>query len=176
MKFLHILICLSVGYASTKKEQLIIDFLEARYSGDTLLVKSMLADDFIYEHTPYSGLNITTSYSDGSLIITGFVSEDSVSNKLQVGDKIHEINGETIPNIQLPVKGPVGEIIQLVITKSGDSTFTTDSLELQLIQFSQNTESFLQDIIVYEQQWYDFHLEILNILSRKDQILSLIHI
>ncbi len=175
MKFLHVLICLSVGYASTKKEQLIIDFLEARYSGDTLLVKSMLADDFIYEHTPYSGLNITTSYSDGSLIITGFVSEDSVSNKLQVGDKIHEINGETIPNIQLPVKGPEGEVIHLVITKSGDSTFTTDSLELQLIQFSQNTESFLQDIIVYEQQWYDFHLEILNILSRKDQIMIHYH-
>ncbi len=107
-----------MGYASTKKEQLIIDFLEARYAGDTLLVKSMLADDFIYGHTPYSGLNITTSYSDGSLTITGFVSEDSVSNKLQVGDKIHEINGETIPNIQLPVKGPAGEVIQLVITKS----------------------------------------------------------
>ena len=44
-----------------------------------------------------------------------------------------------------------------------------------MIQYFQNTESFLQDIIGYEQQWYDFHLEILNILSRKDQIMIHYH-
>ena len=164
-----------MGYASTKKEQLIIDFLEARYSGDTILLKSMLADDFTYQHTPYSGLNIRTSYSNGSLTVIGFISEDSVSNTLKIGDIIHEINGKTIPKIQLPVKGPVGEATQLIITRVGDSTFTTDTLELQLIQYNQNTESFIHDIIVYDQEWYNFHLEVINILSRKNQIMIHYH-
>tara|TARA_B100001123_G_C15205461_1_gene985054 strand:+ start:89 stop:754 length:666 start_codon:yes stop_codon:yes gene_type:complete len=175
MKHLHILFFISMIYGATKKEQLIIDFLEARYSGNSILVKSMLADDFIYQHTPYSGLNITTSYSNGSLTVTGFISDDSVSNKLQIGDIIHEINGKTIPQVQLPIRGPVGEANQLIITRVGDSTFTTDTLELQLIQYNQNTESFINDIIAYNQEWYNFHLEIINILSRKNQIMIHYH-
>ena len=34
------------------KDERIMEFISARYEGDTLTVASMLSDKFIYEHTP----------------------------------------------------------------------------------------------------------------------------
>ena len=175
MKYLYIISFLNLLLGYNKKEEFIIDFLEARYSGDTLLVQSMVTNDFKYIHTPYVGLNMITSYSDGNLIVTGFIFDDSTSNKLQIGDKIHEINGKTIPNINLPINGREGDKVQVVFTKASDSTFTNDTLKLQLLQYLQNTESFIQDIFSYDQVWYDFHLEVINIMSRKDNTMIYYH-
>ncbi len=172
MKFsFRILFLSTIIFGINKKEQLIIDFIESRYSGDTIFVNNMISDNFIYHHTPYSGLNITTSYEEGDLIVTGFVSPiDSLTNKFNIGDKIHEINGKKINLITLPIQGPIGKNIHIISTKKGDSVFTEDSVKLELIQYSQNKKSFIQDIIKYDQMWYNFDFEVINIFSKKNQI------
>ena len=131
----------------------------------------MISDNFIYHHTPYSGLNITTSYEEGDLIVTGFVSPiDSLTNKFNIGDKIHEINGKKINLITLPIKGPIGKNVHIISTKKGDSVFTKDTVKLELIKYTQNKKSFIQDIIKYDKMWYNFDFEVINIISKKNQI------
>ena len=75
------------------KKQDYIDFIEARYSGDTSTVDSMITENFTYNHVPYVGLGIFTEYVESELVVTGIV-DDSIQTALDIGDRIHEINGK----------------------------------------------------------------------------------
>ena len=144
-----------------------IDFIEARYAGADSTVYSMISNDFIYNHIPYVGLGILTEYRNGSLLITHIVN-DSLQTNLKVGDKIHEVNGKVVSK-NTSFNGAVGSEQKLIVTKRGDSTFSTIYLPLIQIQYSQNDSLFLLDIVDYRNTWYDYHVEILDIINHKNK-------
>ena len=157
---------LSILSATPLKDADITEFIEARYAGADSAVYSMISEDFRYFHTPYVGLGISTVYQDGSLLITGIV-DDSLQNRLIVGDRIREMNGKVVSADSPAIIGRVGEKQKLIVIKKGDSTFTEMAVPLILVQFSQNDSLFLADMITYADVWHDYHVEILDIVSKK---------
>ena len=132
---------ISFTIAQTKKEKSIIKFIYARYNANIDSVSMFLEDDFFYYHIPYVGLGILTEYRNGSLLITHIVN-DSLQTNLKVGDKIHEVNGKVVSK-NTSFNGSVGTEQKLIVTKRGDSTFSTIYLPLIQIQYSQNHGKFL---------------------------------
>ena len=151
------------------KDSNIESFILARYEGDTMTVNLMISEDFIYEHTPYVGLGIEAYYVDGSAIITHIV-DDSIQTELSVGDRIYEFNNEPIDSTGLDIKGSVGDIQKLIVTKTGDSTFSHLEIPLSKFQFKQDADSFLESIMKYSKVWYDYDLTIETIISRKNEV------
>ena len=151
------------------KDSNIESFILARYEGDTMTVNSMISEDFIYEHTPYVGLGIEAYYVDGSAIITHIV-DDSIQTELSVGDRIYEFNNEPIDSTGLDIKGSVGDIQKLIVTKTGDSTFSHLEIPLSRFQFKQDADSFLETIMKYSKVWYDYDVTIETIISKKNEV------
>ena len=75
-----------------------MEFISARYEGDTLKVSSMLSNGFIYEHASYVGLGIESHYVDGAYIVTSIIN-DSLQTDLNIGDRIHELNGRIVDSL-----------------------------------------------------------------------------
>ena len=103
----------------------IMEFILSRYEGDTLTVASMLSDKFIYEHTPYVGLGIEFHYVDGAYIVTSIIN-DSLQTDLNIGDRIHEFNGNIVDSLGLKINGVVGDQQAATI---GQSCFTSGSVK-----------------------------------------------
>ena len=158
-----------------KKEKSIINFIDARYSGDTTFVGKMLSEGFTYEHIPFIGLNLLTEYDGGNLIVTGFLNEDTTQNQISIGDTIHEIDNSLIDSLNMPLYGPADKPVKIVYTRNGDSTFSSTQLKLRLLKHSQNRVSFLEDIIDYNDNWYEYDLEIIDIISKKSKIFVYYH-
>jgi len=154
--------------ASIKEEDVEI-FLLSRYSGDTSNVAGLLSNDFIYEHTPYIGLGIETYYVDESLIITN-VLNDSIQNKLSLGDKIFEHNNKIVDSLGLVINGPIGQKQKLIVVKAGERDFREMEVELNEYFYEQNLASFLENILEYSTKWYDFDITINDIVKKKDKI------
>jgi hypothetical protein len=169
LRFISLVLFCSTIFALPLKDQDIIEFIEARYAGADSVVYSMISEDFIYFHTPYVGLGISTEYQDGSLLITQVV-DDSSQTMLAAGDRIHEINGKVVTPNGPQFHGKVGEQQILIVTKKGDSSFVSMSVPLIQVQFSQNDSLFLNDIVAYANSWHDFHVEILDIILEKEKI------
>ena len=150
------------------KDERMMEFISARYEGDTLIVASMLSDSFIYEHTPYVGLGIESYYVDGSYMITSILN-DSLQTDLNIGDRIHEFNGSIVDSLGLEINGAVGEIQKIILTKPGDSTFSLIETPLAIYQYEQTKESFLESIIAYSKAWFDYDISFENIFSRKNR-------
>ena len=144
-------------------------FMEARYGGDTSTVFSMIGDSFQYIHTPYVGLGVDARYVDGSLIVT-YSLNDTTEKNLSVGDRIHEHNESVVDSLGLNTYGPEGEIQKLIITKKGDSTFTELNIPLKKYQYVQDQDSFLEDIMDYSDAWYDYDMEIIETILKKNKI------
>ena len=154
------------------KDERMMEFISARYEGDTLIVASMLSDDFIYEHTPYVGLGIESHYVDGAYIITNIIN-DSLQTDLNIGDRIHEFNGSIVDSLGLEINGAVGEMQKIILTKPGDSTFSLIETPLAIYQYKQGKESFLETIMAYSSAWYDYDISFENIFSKKNE--SVVH-
>ena len=150
------------------KDERMMEFISARYEGDTLTVASMLSDGFIYEHTPYVGLGIESHYVDGAYIVTSIIN-DSLQTDLNIGDRIHEFNGSIVDSLGLEINGAVGEMQKIILTKPGDSTFSHIETPLAIYQYEQGKESFLESIIAYSEAWYDYDISFENIFSRKNE-------
>ena len=150
------------------KDERMMEFISARYEGDTLIVASMLANEFIYEHTPYVGLGIESHYVDGAYIITSIIN-DSLQTDLNIGDRIHEFNGNIVDSLGLKINGVVGEIQKIILTKPGDSTFSLIETPLAIYQYKQGKESFLETIMAYSSVWYDYDISFENIFSKKNE-------
>ena len=159
----------SLLFSLPLKDDEIKNFIDARYSGDTATVYSMISDKFIYKHTPYVGLGIESHYVDGSLLVT-YVVDDSVQSSLSVGDRIHEHNGSIVNSNGLVTTGPVGEEQHLIVTKAGDSTFTVLILPLAEYQYRQNDIAFLGSILKYSDNWYNFDVMINDIITKRNKI------
>tara|TARA_Y100001970_G_scaffold292381_1_gene433469 strand:+ start:1241 stop:2002 length:762 start_codon:yes stop_codon:yes gene_type:complete len=169
-KIFIFLFFLGLGFSKSKKEKIIESFLDARYSGDTLLVRSMVSDTFIYKHTPYIGLEIATKIENENLIVAGIINNrDSISNSFfSVGDTIHEINNNKINQTSFPIKGPLDKSVKFIVTKNQDSIFTENISNLKRIEIVENISSYLIDISNYNNMWYEFELEIIDILTKKN--------
>ena len=168
LRFNSFIFILSILYSAPLKDAEISEFIEARYAGADSIVYSMISEDFRYYHTPYIGLGIFTEYSDGNLLVTGNV-DDSLQTMLDIGDLIHEINGEVVSANSPVLTGRAGDGQKLILTKKGDSTFTEMIVPLILVQFSQNDSLFLADLKPYADKWHDYHIEILDIVTEKEK-------
>ena len=165
-RFLPSILISSLLFSLPLKDEEIKNFIDARFSGDTATVYSMISENFIYEHTPYVGLGIEAHYVDGSLLITHVV-DDSLQSSLSVGDRIHEHNGSIVNSKGLITTGPVGEEQHLIVTKAGDSTFIELRLPLAEYQYSQNDIAFLESILKYSDTWFNFDVTINDIITKK---------
>ena len=156
------------------KDEKVMEFISARYEGDTLKVSSMLSNNFIYEHASYVGLGIETHYVDGAHIVTGIIN-DSLQTDLRIGDRIQELNGKPVDSLGLEINGPVNEKQKIILTRAGDSTFTFLESPLSLYQYEQDNESFLESIMDYSEVWYDFDITFERIFSRKNETVVYYH-
>ena len=144
-------------------------FLLSRYGGDSTNVSLFITDEFIYEHTPYVGLGVETRYIDESLLITK-VLNDSIQKYLQVGDRIYEHNNEIVDSLGLITNGPIGQKQKLIVIKNGESDFREMEIPLEEYHYKENKNSFLESVMKYSEMWYDYDLEIIDILKKKNTI------
>ena len=144
-------------------------FLLSRYGGDSANVSGFLSEEFVYKHTPYVGLGVETRYVDESLLITK-VLDDSIQNYLQVGDRIYEHNNEIVDSLGLITNGPIGNQQKLIVIKNGESDFRLMEIPLEEFHYEENKNSFLESVMRYSEKWYDYDVEIIDILKKKNKI------
>ena len=166
--FYYILI-FSFLFSAKIQEDDIELFLLARFGGDSSNVSGFIADDFVYEHTPYVGLGVETRYVDESLLITK-VLDDSIQKYLQVGDRIYEHNNEIVDSLGLITNGPIGEQQKLIVIKNGERDFRVMEIPLDEFHYEENKILFLESVMRYSEKWYDYDLEIIDILRKKNTI------
>ena len=130
-----------------------------------------ISDDFTYKHTPYVGLGVETRYVDESLLITK-VLNDSIQKYLQVGDRVYEHNNEIVDSLGLVTNGPIGEKQKLIVIKNGERDFRVMEIALEEYHFEENKNSFLESIVKYSEKWYDYDLEIIDVLNQKNNIIA----
>ena len=164
-----IILSFSILFSGKIQEGDIELFLLSRYGGDSTNVSLFISEDFVYEHTPYVGLGVETRFVDESLLITK-VLNDSIQKYLQVGDRIYEHNNEIIDSLGLITKGPIGEKQKLVITKIGERDFRVMEVPLDEYHYEESKNSFLESVNKYSKKWYDYDLEIIDIMKRKNTI------
>jgi len=170
MKYINLyLLFFSILFSAKIQEDDIELFLLSRYGGDSVNVSMFISDDFIYKHTPYVGLGVETRYVDESLLITK-VLNDSIQKYLQVGDRVYEHNNEIVDSLGLVTIGPIGEKQKLIVIKKGERDFRVMEIALEEYRFEENKNSFLESVKRYSEKWYDYDLEILDILKKKNTI------
>ena len=169
-------IILSISFlaSQSRKEQSIIDFIEARYSANTDSVRSFLDDDFIYYHIPFVGLGIDTKSTNTGLAVIGNTSFVDTNSILVNGDVIIMINDIKVNNIsnyniENIINGSSGDSIKVTYIR-GDNTFSS-MIDLSKHQYKQASESFIKDIKIYGERWFEYDLEILDIFSKKNQFI-----
>ena len=170
MKYINIffLFCSVLSSAKIQEDDIEL-FLLSRYGGDSANVSMFISDDFIYKHTPYVGLGVETRYVDESLLITK-VLNDSIQKYLQVGDRVYEHNNKIVDSLGLVTNGPIGEEQKLIVIKNGERDFRVMEIPLEEYHFEENKNSFLESIMKYSEKWYDYDLEIIEIIKKKNTI------
>ena len=164
-----IILSFSILFSGKIQEGDIELFLLSRYGGDSTNVSLFISEDFVYEHTPYVGLGVETRFVDESLLITK-VLNDSIQKYLQVGDRIYEHNNEIIDSLGLVTKGPIGDKQKLVIIKKGERDFRVMEVPLDEYHYEESKNSFLESVNKYSKKWYDYDLEIIDIIKKKNTI------
>ena len=162
-------------FSQTKKEQIILDFLDVRYGGKVDSVSLYLDPNFVYNQMPYVGLGISTNIDSKGLRVSSvspFGAADSLLNK---DDIILEVNGvkaskDNIYSEKLNFFGAEGDTIEIVFTRDTNE-FKTVKLPLVKNQLKQGLDSFLSDIQKYNDSWYEYDLEVLDYFSRKNKML-----
>ena len=170
MKYISLYIYFfSILFSAKIQEDDIELFLLSKYGGDSANVSLFISDQFIYEHTPYVGLGVETRYVDESLLITK-VLNDSIQKYLHVGDRVYEHNNEIVDSLGLITNGPIGEKQKLIVIKNGERDFRVMEIPLEGYRYEENKNSFLESVVNYSQMWYDYDLEIIDILKKKNTI------
>ena len=170
MKYIFFYISILSSLFSAKIQEDDIElFLLSRYGGDSANVSLFISQEFIYEHTPYVGLGVETRYVDESLLITK-VLNDSIQKYLHVGDRVYEHNNEIVDSLGLITNGPIGEKQKLIVIKNGERDFRVMEIPLEGYRYEENKKSFLESVGKYSEKWYDYDLEIIDILKKKNTI------
>ncbi|OUV01921.1 MAG: hypothetical protein CBC40_07630 [bacterium TMED80] len=165
---------LSLSFGQTKKEKEIIKFLNARYNASLDSVVNYLDQNFIYYHTPYVGMGISSELIEDKLTVTS-VSPFIKSNKpIKISDVILKINNLK-PNITKNrefinkiIIGAQGDSLNLKLSRSGNVFNCKVFFARQ--QLKQKAESFLIDIKTYGDRWYDYDIDIIDIFSKKNKV------
>tara|TARA_B100001564_G_C20648709_1_gene675781 strand:+ start:592 stop:1284 length:693 start_codon:yes stop_codon:yes gene_type:complete len=168
------LLLLSLSFGQTKKEKEIIKFLNARYNASIDSVDNYLDQNFIYYHSPYVGVGISTELIDNKLTVTSVSPFIKTNKPIKISDVILEINSlkyDITLNIE-PIKkmilGAQGDSLNLKLSRNGNVFNCKVFLTRQ--QLKQKTESFLIDIKTYGDRWYDYDLDIIDIFSKKNKV------
>ena len=169
MKILIYALTVSVIFCSNMKEKDIVEFLDAKYSGDTSMVNSFLSEEFLNFHAPFAGLGLNAHYVDEFLLVTEIIN-DSIMDYINIGDKIHEVNGKVVPEVGIQINGAVGDLQKLVVTKNKDSLFSEINIPLQLLQKKETINSYLNTIKEYSDLWYEYDLQILDFIHKKEKV------
>ena len=170
-----ILFLLSLSFGQTKKEKEVIKFLNARYNASLDSVGNYLDQNFIYYHTPYVGMEISSELIEEKLTVTS-VSPFIKSNKpIKISDVILEINNlktdinKNSLSIKKIILGAQGDSLNLKLSRNG-SVFSCKVFFTRQ-QLKQKAESFLIDIKTYGDRWYDYCL-LYTSPSPRDGLLS----
>ena len=170
MKYISLYISFfSILFSAKIQEDDIELFLLSKYGGDSANVSLFISDQFIYEHTPYVGLGVETRYVDESLLVTK-VLNDSIQKYLQAGDRVYEHNNRIVDSLGLITNGPIGEKQKLIVIKNGERDFRVMEVPLEVYRYEENKNSFLESVVNYSEMWYDYDLEIIDILKKKNTI------
>ena len=147
----------------------ITDFLISKYSGDTLEVKRYLAENFYNQHAPVIGLGINVAYKDDYLLVVDNFRRDS-SDYFRKGDRIYEINNEIVSKETILPTGTIGSLQKVILTKFQDSSFSVVNVPLVEVYYKEKKREFLESIALYSKNWYDFDIDIEEIVIQKDKI------
>ena len=165
---------LSLSFGQTKKEKEIIKFINARYNANLDSVGNYLDQNFIYYHTPYVGMGISSEFIEDKLTVTS-VSPFMKSNKpIKISDVILEINNfkagitKNSQSIKKIILGAQGDSLDLKLSRNGNVFNCKVFLTRQ--QLKQKAESFLIDINTYGDRWYDYDIDIIDIFSKKNKV------
>ena len=172
MKFriIHaILLVCSFLFGKKINKDRITDFLFSKYSGDTLDVRSYLAENFYNQHAPVVGLGINVAYKDDHLLVVDNFRKDS-SKFFQKGDRIYEINNKIVSQETILPTGAIGSLQKVILTKFQDSSFSVVNVPLVEVYYKEKKREFLESIALYSKNWYDFDIDIEEIIIQKDKI------
>jgi hypothetical protein len=163
---------ISFSIAQSKKEKSIIKFINARYNANIDSVSMFLDDDFIYYHIPYVGLGINTVKNDSGLTVISASPFSDNNSTLKTGDVIIKVNGNKINNtgkynIENMINGSEGDSVKISYVRQ--NVVKTSVVKLSRQQYKQNPNSFINDIVNYGQKWFEYDLEILEIISKKNK-------
>ena len=163
-----LLVCSSLFGKKINKDR-ITDFLISKYSGDTLEVKSYLAENFYNQHAPVIGLGINVAYKDDHLLVVDNFRKDS-SDYFRKGDRIYEINNKIVSKETILPTGTIGSLQKVILSKFQDSSFSVLNVPLVEVYYKEKKREFLESIALYSKNWYDFDIDIEEIVIQKDKI------
>ena len=162
----------TIAFSQNKKEIQIIKFLESRYSANIDSVRLFLDNNFIYYHSPYIGLGLTTENTNLGLVIKSVSPFMKTTNMLIKGDVILEVDNYKLINnkgedyFRKKINGAAGDSLKIIFSRNGESMSTLIFLTKQQLQ--QRSDKFIDDIKSYGDRWFDYELSIIDIFSKKD--------
>ena len=163
-----LLICSSLFGKKINKDR-IRDFLISKYSGDTLEVKGYLDVNFYNQHAPVIGLGIDVAYKNDHLVVVDNFRKDS-SDYFRKGDRIYEINNKIVSKKTILPTGTIGSLQKVILRRLQDSSFSVLNVPLVEVFFKEGKREFLESIAQYSENWYDFDIDIEEIVIQKDKI------
>ena len=164
-----ILLVYSFLFGKKINKNRITDFLVSKYSGDTLEVKNYLDSNFYNQHAPVIGLGIHVEYKNDHLLVVDNFRKDS-SDYFRKGDRIYEINNKIVNEETILPTGTVGSLQKIILTKFQDSSFSVLNVPLVEVFYIEEKREFLESIALYSENWYDFDIDIEEIVIQKDKI------
>ena len=160
-------------YAQNKKEREVLNFIYARYNGNIDSVKMFLHEEFTYFHSPYIGMGMTTEEGPEGIFVDKVSPFIKATIKPKVNDIIVEVNNIKVEMnknydiIKRNINGALGDSIEFLFLRN-DTTFNS-KIFLTEQQFKQNSISFLTDIKLYADRWYEYDFDLKDIISKKNK-------
>tara|TARA_Y100000748_G_scaffold30917_1_gene22817 strand:+ start:356 stop:1054 length:699 start_codon:yes stop_codon:yes gene_type:complete len=160
-------------YAQNKKEREVLNFIHARYNGNIDSVKMFLHEEFTYFHSPYIGMGMTTEERPEGIFVDKVSPFIKATIKPKVNDIIVEVNNIKVEMnknydiIKRNINGALGDSIEFLFLRN-DTTFNS-KIFLTEQQFKQNSISFLTDIKLYADRWYEYDFDLKDIISKKNK-------
>ena len=132
-----------------------------------------LHKEFTYFHSPYIGMGMTTDEGSEGIFVNKVSPFIKATIKPKVNDIIVEVNNIKVEMnknydiIKININGALGDSIEFLFLRN-DTTFNI-KIFLTEQQFKQNSISFLTDIKLYADRWYEYDFDLKDIISKKNK-------